>query len=253
MISPRALLPAQRAGAAFLFALLFGAAVETRAVTTNDAVTAEQEGRELVRRLRESSPGESLTHSAVLHVRGKGRRVEVPVTVSTVVTETNWQTRYQARTTNGLAALAVIHTTGQPNECQAEPGWPGGERAADRFMTPFANSDFWVVDLAAEFLHWPGQKVWRKELKKGQSCAVLESRPAESPTNGYSRVVAWIDLDTGGIVQAEAYDARGKLLKEFEVKELEKVNGRLEVSEIQMRNVQTGSRTSLRFNFAKTN
>ena len=61
-----------------------------------------------------------------------------------------------------------------------------------------------------------------------------------------------MDIDTGGIVQAEAYDAKGKLLKEFEVKELEKISGRLEVTEIQMRNVQTGSRTTLHFNFTST-
>lgn len=237
----------------FFAACMACAALELRAVATNDAITAGQEGRELAQQLRALSPGEGFTNSAVLQVRGRNRRAEIPVTVTTLVTETNWQTRYLALATNGLTGLAVVHSAGRPNLYQVEPGWPGGESAADRFMTPFANSDFWVVDLAAEFLHWPGQKVWRKELKKGQSCAVLESRPAEPPTNGYSRVVAWIDLDTGGIVQAEAYDARGKLLKEFEVKELEKVNGRLEVSEIQMRNVQTGSRTSLRFNFAKTN
>ena len=91
----------------------------------------------------------------------------------------------------------------------------------------------------------------KKELKKGQSCAVLESKDPEPATNGYSRVVSWIDIDTGGIVQAEAYDARGKLLKEFELKEAEKVNGEWKISEFQMRNPQTGSRTTLKFNFGK--
>jgi hypothetical protein len=234
-----------------LLALLVWAAAPAVAVTTNDALRAETEGRELARRLRESSPPESVTHSARLLVRGKGRRIEIPVTISTLVTETNWQTRYLAQATNGLTRLTVTHTAGQPLECQTEPDPPASDPLSNRFLTPFADSDFWVVDLAVEFLHWPVQKVWRKELKKGQSCAVLESRPAGPAAHGYSRVVAWIDLDTGGIVQAEAYDARGKLLKEFEVKELEKVNGRLEVSEIQMRNVQTGSRTSLRFLFPK--
>ena len=89
----------------------------------------------------------------------------------------------------------------------------------------------------------------KKELKKGQSCAVLESKSPEPAANGYSRVVSWIDIDTGGIVLAEAFDARGKLLKEFELKEAEKVNGQWKVSELQMRNVQTGSRTTLKFNF----
>lgn len=233
-------------------ALVIGAAVSAPAVTTNDAATAEIQGRDLAQQLRDLQPPEGFTNSATLQIRSKARRADVSLTALTSVTETNWQTTYLAQATNGLAYLSVHHFTGRPNAYSFEPAVSASENARTHLMSPFANSDFWVVDLALEFLHWPGQKVWRKELKKGQSCAVLESRPAEPATNGYSRVVSWVDIDTGGIVQAEAYDAKGKLLKEFEVKELEKINGRLEVTEIQMRNVQTGSRTTLHFNFTST-
>ena len=233
-----------------LAAILLSVAVSSPAVTTNDAVTAETQGRELAQQLRNLQPPEGFTNSATLQIRGKGRRADIPLTALTSVSETNWQTTYIAQTTNGLAYLSVRHLAGQPNGYHLDPGCSDSEAARARLMSPFAGSDFWVVDLALDFLHWPAQKVWRKELKKGQSCAVLESRLAAPATNGYSRVVSWVDIDTGGIVQAEAYDAKGKLLKEFEVKELEKINGRLEVTEIQMRNVQTGSRTTLRFNFA---
>jgi hypothetical protein len=85
-------------------------------------------------------------------------------------------------------------------------------------------------------------------MKRGQACKVLESTNPEPFANGYSRVVSWIDNDTLGIVQAEAYDPKGKLLKEFAPKEFKKVDGQWQLQEMEIRNIQTGSRTRLEFN-----
>jgi hypothetical protein len=199
----------------FIFAALFlSAASALRAVTTNDVVTAEVEGRELAQQLRELRPSQSLTNSATLKLRGsKARRAEVPVRISTFVTETNWQTIYGVDSTSEMTLFGVVHASG------------------------------------LEFFHWPGQRLLKREIKKGQSCDVLESRPGDVVTNGYSRVVSWIDRDTGGIVQADAYDVKGKLLKEFEVREFSKVNGEWRVTEVEMRNVQARTSTLLVFDY----
>ena len=60
-------------------------------------------------------------------------------------------------------------------------------------------------------------------------------------------MVSWIDNESGGIVHAEAYDVNGKLLKEFDPKSFKKVNGQWELQDMEIRNVQTGSRTRLEF------
>jgi YD repeat-containing protein len=60
-------------------------------------------------------------------------------------------------------------------------------------------------------------------------------------------VVSWIDIDTGGIVHAEAYDAAGRRLKRFEPKALKKVNGQWQLQEMVIRNLKTGSRTTIEF------
>jgi uncharacterized lipoprotein YajG len=75
----------------------------------------------------------------------------------------------------------------------------------------------------------------------------LESRRPDSGTNGYARVLSWIHTESGAVVQAEAYDARGKLLKEFRPTAVEKVNGAWQLKEMEIENVQTGSRTTLVF------
>ncbi len=241
--------------------LLLATVANLFAGTTNDLAEAQAEGRDLARQLCEARPAESFTNASTLIIRpGKGRKLELPLRTITTVTETNWMAVYEIPpdtnasagqrltvTHHGLAPNTYTLSALQTNGTVAPSGLP--ERALA--MTPFANSDFWVADLGLEFFHWPAQKLLKKELKKGQSCAVLESQNPAPPPNGYSRVVSWIDIDTGGIVQADAYDAKGKLLKEFEMKEAEKVNGEWKVSEIQMRNPQTGSRTTLKFNFDK--
>ena len=118
-------------------------------------------------------------------------------------------------------------------------------------MLPFAGSDFWLGDLGLEFFHWPEQKILKKEVKRSRGCSVLESTNPDPSTNGYSRVVSWIDEESGGIVQAFAYDAQGRKLKEFYPKNFEKVNGQYQVQEMEMDNVQTGSRTRLEFDLNK--
>ncbi len=84
-------------------------------------------------------------------------------------------------------------------------------------------------------------------MRRGRSCKVLESTNPSPSTNGYSRVVSWIDNESGGIVHAEAYDAKGGLLKEFDPKSFKKVNGQWELQDMEIRNVRTGSRTRLEF------
>ena len=114
-------------------------------------------------------------------------------------------------------------------------------------MIPFAGSDFWICDLGLEFLHWPGQKILRGDTARGRLCKVLEStNPSPSPS-GYSRVLCWIDNEALGIVEAKAYDANGKLLKEFYPKDIKKVDGQWQVGSMEIDNVQTGSRTRLEF------
>jgi hypothetical protein len=111
----------------------------------------------------------------------------------------------------------------------------------------FGGTDFLVMDLGLEFFHWPEQKLLKKEFSRNRACMVLESTNPNPSTNGYSRVVSWIDEETLGIVHAEAYDANGKLLKVFDPKTFKKVNGQWELQEIEIRNVQTGSRSRIEF------
>jgi hypothetical protein len=154
--------------------------------------------------------------------------------------------------------LTVVHRPGKPNRYILETAAPGdGDEVAstlagDEAMVPFAGSDFWLADLGLEYLHWPHHVV-RTDLRitrrKGRPCQILESHTDQPNPNGYSRVVSWIDRETGKPILAQAYGADGQPFKEFEVGGVTKVDGVWELKNLEMRNLRTDSRTVLEFSY----
>jgi hypothetical protein len=117
----------------------------------------------------------------------------------------------------------------------------------------FAGSDFSAEDLGLEFLHWPSQRALRAEMSRGRACRVLESvRPPSAAPGGYSRVLSWIDLETGGVLQAEAYAAStNRPMKKFALGSFEKVKGQWQLRDMRMRNLRTGTQSELKFELNK--
>ena len=241
------------------------AAFGAGAQTTNALTDAEIQGRQLAQKLLNERPAENFTNTGILQIRNaQGKRAEVPVKCEVIVTAENWRSIYEAGATNQVVRLTVIHTADQLNKyfywtnsteqvpvLGDSPFWGKLFRDAGlsgpELMTPFAGSDFWVADLDLEFLHWPGQKILRGDTAGGRLCKVLESANPNPSANGYSRVLSWIDNETLGIVEAKAYDAQNKLLKEFYPKNIKKVNGQWQVGSMEIDNDQTRSRTWLKF------
>ena len=149
--------------------------------------------------------------------------------------------------------LTVIHSDGRPNQYSlGEDGGPLKTLTGNETMIPFAGSDFWVADLGLEFLHWPQQRLLRKEMRRSRFCDMLESSNPKPTPQGYSRVISWVEHEPPhGIVHADAYDTNGKIIKRFDPKEFEKIQGEYQLQEMEIRNLKTGSRTSIEFNFEK--
>jgi hypothetical protein len=213
---------------------------------------AERQGRELVAELLSRQP-EPATNTGSLRIRARGQpEKEFRVRFEIYLTRTNWVSSYEVMVdpqSSKTVKLTVIHEPGNPNQYLLQEGGGSARRLTpDETMTPFASSEFWVADLGLEFLRWPKQLVRWKELRKSQSCDVLESINPDAHPIGYSRVVSWIDIDTGGIVHAEAFDKSGELLKQFDPTALQKVNGKRQLKEMEIRNRKTGARSWIDFN-----
>ena len=228
-----------------------------------DPVQAEREARALVAEMLAQKPEQNATNTGRVRIRdAAGKEREIPVRFEITATPTNWVSVYETLPSEGGPGgmkLTVIHSDERPNRYQLiDPAGAGAtngvprELAPDQTMIPFAGSDFWVADLGLEFLHWPRQRLLKKEMRHSKSCDVLESiNPAPVP-GGYARVVSWIMIEKPhGIVHADAYDAQGKLLKGFDPTNLEKVQGDYQLEEMEMRNRQTGSHTWIKFNLGR--
>lgn len=210
-----------------------------------DLEAQRAEGQRIAAETRALTPRASGTNTALLKIRnGRGVRAQIPVTIRTTVGQAEWHTDYVSG--DGLV-FRVTRLPGAPS--RYETGRVDGPalQPAVNLLVPFAGSDFWLVDLGLDFFHWPEQRLLKKEQRRGEACYVLESTTSKPAPGGYSRVVTWLDQDTLGIVVAEAYDTRGRLMKEFEPKSFKKVNGQWRLKEMEIRNEQTDSRTSLVF------
>lgn len=211
---------------------------------TNNLSDAEVQGNQLAQQILEQRPTGNFTNTGILQIRhGDGVRTGMAVQFRTIVTATNWLVIYETTNEVSRVKLMVIHSDNRPNRYQFRES----DLTKNEIMAPFAGSDFWIADLGLEFFHWPEQKLLKHEMRRGRACQVLESTNPNPSPNGYLRVVSWIDNETLGIVQAEAYDAKGELLKEFYPKSFKKVNGQWELQAMEIRNDQTGSRTRLEF------
>jgi hypothetical protein len=254
-------------------AMIFLIAVGATAETTNDSSEAEIQGRALAEKILAQQPTVNFTNKAFLEIRdNNSSHTNFVVNYKGIVLSNSWQSIYEIGPINLLPhnsrlsqlKLFINHIENQTNSYKFEVGVfeinnstrntiisTSGTLSGQDLLTPFAFSDFWICDLGLEFFHWPEQKVLKHDMKRGRACEVLESTNPNPSTNGYSRVVSWIDNETLGIVHAEAYDFKNKLLKEFDPKSFKKVNGQWELQEMEIRNDQTGSRSRLEFDVKK--
>ena len=221
-----------------------------------DPVEGERQARTLVARLLEQKPEQPATNKGVLRIRdAAGKQREVPTLFEIVPTPTHWLNVYEASTGSNSerVKLTILHSQGQPNQyVLTKPDSTNPEKLPpEGLMSPFAGSDFWIADLGLEFLHWPQQRLLRKQMRKGQFCDVLQSVDPHPVAGGYSRVLCWIAVNHTEdivIVHADAFDTQDNLLKEFDPKKVEKVNGVWQLEEMEIRNRQTGTRTRIDFN-----
>ena len=214
-----------------------------------DPVQGEKVARALVNDLLSRKPEQNSTNTGTLKVRdGEDKRREVPVRFEVFSTPSGWVSVYEVFPDAKAQSerLVVTHADGKPNHYEWIKGEETKALTGKDVLMPFAGSDFLASDLGLEFLHWPGQRVLKKEMRRSQFCDVLESMNPEP--FGYKRVVSWIDADTGGIVHADAFNQRNEVFKEFDPTELKKINGQYQLEEMEIRDRKSGSHTWVKFN-----
>ncbi len=215
-------------------------------------------GQALASDILRQQPRSSFTNQATLEIRDpSGRRKRVPLTIETQVSATpaaGWSTRYLTRPAAPTEpeSVTILQFPDRSPTYLIEGGGRSGAEVlpAGKASVPIAGSDFWVDDLGREFLYWPEQRVIpgprdNPPMVKGRSCKILESRnPAGAP---YSRVVSWVDNEFKNLIQADAYDSAGKLLKRFGIGSFKKVDGVWLLKDMEMIDERRETKTRLEF------
>jgi len=247
--------------ASLFFSAILGAAEAPPAPASATPANAELDGRELAARLRDSVPERASELKGLLLVTSRdGKVTETPIVSKITISPTNWQVSYHAAARGAVPGetLVILHALKATNRYELQldrvpPETPDPSRILrdEELSRPFAGSDFWVMDLGCEFFHWPQQRKLKHEMRRSRACNVLEStNPNPRPPPGsYLRVVSWIDVETGGIIRAEAYDqGEGtRPIKEFELGSLRKVDGQHQLESMKIRSRKTGQETELKF------
>ncbi|MGV3756379.1 MAG: outer membrane lipoprotein-sorting protein [Verrucomicrobiota bacterium] len=213
--------------------------------------TGPEAGRALAAELCALGPDKDSSMTATLFIqRDRKTEVAVPIEIKLIKDGQGWKSIYQTRGSNAVT-LTIHQAPGAQNRYELQGGTNGLAQttAGQIAVAPFAGSEFWAGDLGLEFFRWNDQHITTNVIRRGQSCHVLESKNTNAAAGAYSKVISWIDQDTLGIVRAEAYDQNGKLLKLFLPTKFgkNKVTGRYEVENVEMRNEQTRLKSKLEF------
>jgi len=107
-------------------------------------------------------------------------------------------------------------------------------------------------DLALKFLYWPNARVLGEETIRTRRSWKLQLEPP-SRQSQYSRILLWVDEQSGALMQMEGSDWSGRLVKRFEVISAQKIEGRWFLKQMRIEELQPGtnkvqSRTYLEIN-----
>jgi hypothetical protein len=86
-----------------------------------------------------------------------------------------------------------------------------------RFDERVRDTDISYEDLSLCFLYWPMATMQGDQIMLLQPCWIVRVEPGPRGDTQYSKVDLWISKKNGALMQAEAFDARGKIARRFKV------------------------------------
>ena len=117
------------------------------------------------------------------------------------------------------------------------------------FDKKILGTDLAYEDLALRFIYWSRATITGNDSVRTRAAWKLLLNAPTHRTE-YSSVNLWVDKESGALLEAEAYDWQGKLIKRFEVISGQKLEGKwylkqMRIESLDPADAQTRSRTYL--------
>lgn len=122
------------------------------------------------------------------------------------------------------------------------------ENKSDYFM----GSDFTYDDLGERKVEEDNHKLIGSKKINGEECYIVENIPKEEDYL-YSKTITWVSKDNWIGLKKEFYDNDGNLLKTLTVKDYEKINGIVTITNSEMYNKQKDHKTILKLDEVEYN
>jgi negative regulator of sigma E activity len=108
---------------------------------------------------------------------------------------------------------------------------------------PVRGMDFNYEDLSLRFIYWKNVKMLDADARITAArikCWLIRVN-APDVSGPYYTVDLWVHKDSGGMAKMEAYDRRGKMVKRFEVRKMQKVDGATALKEMMVESLNQTS------------
>ena len=93
-----------------------------------------------------------------------------------------------------------------------------------RYNTRVRDTGITYEDLSLHFLYWQKAAVEGEQTLVLQKCWIVRVEPDSPGDSQYSKVQLWISKNGSALMQAEAYDSNGKVIRRFKVISGQKVD-----------------------------
>ena len=117
-----------------------------------------------------------------------------------------------------------------------------------KLVEPIAGTDFTYEDLAMRFFYWPNPKLLGTEKVSGQECYRIRIEKPAGAAGNYDHVEVWVHVKYGAFMRIRGYNAKGTVIKEFQVEDVMKVDDdtwTLRKMQVSSHNPDNGRRLSI--------
>jgi hypothetical protein len=148
------------------------------------------------------------------------------------------------------AATVQVRYNKEDSDLEESIAGGGAERMTPaNYDKPILGTDMTYEDLALRFVYW-GRSSIQEEDNSTTFPAYKLKMTAPTRRSQYSYVLLWVGKDSGALLRAEGYDWQGRLIKRFEVRSGQKIEGRwylkqMRIETVKPENGKVGSRTYL--------